>query len=843
MGKSIGIDLGTTNTAVAVIIDGRPKVLEDEKGYKVLPSCVSWKGEGRYVIGQAAKNLILSAPERTVYAVKRLIGRRYDSVEVQRTAERVGFGLERGPDGGVLVALGEETLTPSEVCSVILQVSRQIAERALGEEVDEAVITVPAYFTHTQREATLEAARLAGLHCERLINEPTAAALAYGYRKDLERQLVIFDLGGGTFDVCVLRMSSGVYEIMASRGDSFLGGEDYDFRLVDHLADHFQSKHGVDLREDRTCLQRLKDAAERAKCELSFTDRTTVLVPRVYEDVNLEMVVSRQTLEALVEDLVARTIEVTRRTLDDAGLSATDIDDVILVGGQTRMPKIRESITGLFGREANRSVHPEEVVAVGAAVHANTLADSTVAATVLLDVTPFDLGIDSVGGMFAPIIPRNSKIPTSRTRTFATVHDNQDRVRVVVRQGESIQAEDNEFLGEFVMQGVTPMPAMEAKVNVSFRLDANGMLHVSASEVATGEKKQITIRNYAQLVGEDGGAVNPDIEGDVDVPPPRDRGPTPVAVDDALAPTPSDPGDAPPPPEAKPSRLSGLFGSLFGRKKGGAKGGADAPAEPGEVKEVRLVGEASMGKGVEETPSLPADAPVDVTPERYSDIGIDLTQVAPSGDLPHEDTEEINAFDSIVDEPVAPASLGLAGESLVADKPAEQPWGDDDELGELPISNLGADDLIGLSDDGSEDAPLWGDDAPQPVAPSPTLAPVEPSPTLAPEQPAPPPPRKKPARLKMNYRSVDAFVIEYRRNLERGGAFIRTPKPLPVGRDCVFEVRIPGVDEPLVFPGVVTWSSATLAQLSAGQEEGMGIEYHMSDDIRARIARIMASAG
>ncbi len=834
MGKSIGIDLGTTNTAVAVILDGRPKVLEDEKGYKVLPSCVSWKGEGRYVIGQAAKNLILSAPERTVYAVKRLIGRRYDSVEVQRTAERVGFGLKAGPDGGVLVSLGGEDLTPSEVCSVILQVARQIAERALGDEVDEAVITVPAYFTHTQREATLEAARLAGLRCDRLINEPTAAALAYGYRKDLERQLAIFDLGGGTFDVCVLRMSSGVYEIMASRGDSFLGGEDFDFRLVDHLADHFQSKHGVDLREDKTSLQRLKDAAERAKCELSFTDRTTVLIPRIFEDVNLEMVVSRQTLEALVEDLVARTVEVTRRTLDDAGLSASDIDDVILVGGQTRMPKIRESITGLFGREPNRSVHPEEVVAVGAAVHANTLADSSIAATVLLDVTPFDLGIDSVGGMFAPIIPRNSKIPTSRTRTFATVHDNQDRVRVVVRQGENIQADQNEFLSEFVMEGVTPMPAMEAKVNVTFRLDANGMLHVQASEVATGERKQITIRNYAQLVGGEGGTVRPEIEGDHGAPAPREQAASAAAVGEALAPVSSEPAAAASP--AGSSRFSGLLGRVFGgRRKGADKGAAGKESEQsGEVKDVRLVGDAAVGPPQAEAQPLQQKAPPPAAQDAdsYSDIGIDLTQIAPSDDLPFEEIDEPSAFESLVDEPVGKATLGMAGESLAPAVPSADAWGDDDDLAELPLGNLGADDLIGLSDDGTEDAPLWADDV-APVAPTPPVQAPAPAPT----------PRKKPARLKMNYRSVDAFVIEYRRNLERGGAFIRTPKPLPVGRDCVFEVRIPGVDDPLVFPGVVTWSSATLATLSAGQEEGMGIEYRMGDDIRARIARIMTSAG
>ncbi len=840
MGKSIGIDLGTTNTAVAVILDGRPKVLEDEKGYKVLPSCVSWKDEGRYVIGQSAKNLILSAPERTVYAIKRLIGRRFDSVEVQRTRERVGFGIQQADNGGVLVQLGDETLSPSEVASVILQVARQIAERALGDEVDEAVITVPAYFTHSQREATLEAARMAGLRCERLINEPTAAALAYGYRRDLERELLIFDLGGGTFDVCVLRMSGGVYENLASRGDSFLGGEDFDFRLVDHLADHFQSKHGVDLREDRIGLQRLKDAAERAKCELSFTDRTTVLIPRVLDEVNLEMVVSRQTLEALVEDLVARTIEVTRRTMDDAGLSASDIDDVILVGGQTRMPKIRESITGLFGREPNRSVHPEEVVAVGAAVHANTLADSTVATTVLLDITPFDLGIDSVGGMFAPIIPRNSKIPTSRTRTFATVHDNQERVRVIVRQGENIQAEENEFLGEFVMEGVTPMPAMEAKVNVTFRLDANGMLHVQASEVATGERKQITIRNYAQLVSGDeddaSPAVRPIVEGDVGTPAaPTRREDARAEPLEELAPLDSPEGAAT--AAQKPSRFASLVGRLFGGKKNDGEGPDGKDAEPEEIKEVRLVGDAAMAPGeveLDDIEELDAAAVEDngEAPQAYSDIGIDLTAVAPGeSSVDEEPPESLSAFDSLVDEPVGKASLGLAGGAI-----ATGDWDAKDDLEDIPLGQLGADDLLGLAgpdDDGTDEVPLWGEAPPEPVPPAGEAPPPAPIP--------PPKPRKKPARLKMNYRSLEAFVAEYQRNLERGGAFIRTPKPLPVGRECAFEVRVPGVDEPLRFGGVVTWSSASLTGLSAGQEEGMGIEYRMDDPTRERIEGILAS--
>jgi molecular chaperone DnaK len=836
MGKSIGIDLGTTNTAIAVFIDGRPRVLEDEKGYKVLPSCVSWKGEGRYVIGQAAKNLILSAPNRTVHAVKRLIGRRFDSAEVQRTRERVGFDIVQAPDGGVAVRLGEETLTPSEVSSIILQVARQIAERALGEAIDEAVITVPAYFTHAQREATLQAARMAGLHCERLLNEPTAAALAYGYRKELDRQLLIYDLGGGTLDVCVLRLAEGVYESIASRGDSFLGGEDFDYRLVDHLADHFQSKYGVDLREDRVNLQRLKDAAERAKCELSFTDRTTVLVPRIYEDINLELVVSRTTLEALVEDLVTRTIEITRRTLDDAGLAASEIDDVILVGGQTRMPKVREAITGLFGREPNRSVHPEEVVAIGAAVHANTLADPTGAA-VLLDITPFDLGIDSVGGMFAPIIPRNSKIPASRTRAFATVHDNQDRVRIVVRQGEHIKAEENEFLGEFVLEGITPQPAMEAKVNVTFRLDANGMLHIQATENATGERKQITIRNYAQLVAGEGetAGVRPQIQGDPRKPRTEISVPASSGSGETLVPI-----DPPPAPVAdKASRFASLLGRVFGGRGKAATGKAAANgASKDPVRDVRLVGEARVGAFGEEeekegaasaAPRAPATTGEPAKAVPCTDIGIDLSMATPPPGmaLDQGDLEDLPATATVEDEIAPPpraASLGLAGEALSSLPGAPNPW--DDEVDALPLGNLGAEDLAGLGETDLEEAPLWSPSH----APRPGRAPPD----------EPPKASRKPARLRMNYRNIDAFIQEYRDNLARGGTFIRTPKPLAVGRECAFEVRIPGEDAPLVFEGVVTWSSASLPELSAGQEEGMGIEFRLDAAVRARMEALLA---
>ena len=329
MGRTIGIDLGTTNTVVAVLQDGRPRVLEDEKGYKVLPSVVSWKGDGRYVVGPAAKNLILTAPDKTVYAVKRLMGRRFDSPEVQDARDRMTFGIEPGPDGYCQVAVGDTLMTPVEVSAVILQVARQIAERAIGEEVEEAVITVPAYFNHAQRAATMDAARIAGWHCERLLNEPTAAALAYGYRKDFERTICIYDLGGGTFDVSVLHLSHGVYEILATTGDTYLGGNDFDERVVDYLADRFQNREGLDPRDDRAALQRLREASERAKCELSFSDKSTVFIPQLIGGKNLEIAISRQTIESLCEDLVQRTVAVTQKSIADAGLKLSDVEDVI----------------------------------------------------------------------------------------------------------------------------------------------------------------------------------------------------------------------------------------------------------------------------------------------------------------------------------------------------------------------------------------------------------------------------------------------------------------------------------------------------------------------------------
>ncbi len=574
MGRAIGIDLGTTNTAVAVLKDGRPLVLEDEKGYKVLPSTVSLKDDGKFVVGQAARAMLLTRPEFTVYAVKRLIGRRYDSPEIEALRPRLPFVVQPAPDGTCLVGMGDQFFTPIEVSALILQVARSIAERALGERVEEAVITVPAYFNHAQRAATFEAARLAGLKCERLLNEPTAAALAYGFRKDIERTLLIYDLGGGTFDVSVLRLSSGVYEILSTRGDTCLGGEDLDHRLVDHLANNFEATYKVDLREDRTTLQRLKDAAERAKCELSFTDRTTVLIPRVTPQQNLEQVVSRLTLETLVEDLVQRTLEIVRTAVSEAGLKLVDIEDVILVGGQTRMPRVREAVGALFKKEPSRTVHPEEAVAIGAAVHANTLGTPDGRAPVLLDVTPFDLGIDVVGGLFQPIILRNSQIPASQTRSFATVQDNQEAVRITVRQGYSRQNAENEFLSEFVLTGLTPAPRMQTKVDVTFRMDSNGMLHVMAADPTTGERKRITVRNYAEVVAAKGGT-GFEVDGDVH------KGPLPSS---ASAPAPAsgqpDATAAASAPQSRGGRLASFFGRMARRKEAASSSAAPVQAAP-----------------------------------------------------------------------------------------------------------------------------------------------------------------------------------------------------------------------------------------------------------------------
>jgi molecular chaperone DnaK len=637
----IGVDLGTTNTAVAVLENGRPRVIEDDRGYKVLPSVVSAKGEGRFVVGQAAHNLILTRPDRTVYATKRLIGRRFDSPEVQRVRERVGYQMQAAPDGGVQVLVGDTWMSPQEVAAVVLQVARGIAEKGLGKPVDEAVITVPAHFNHAQRKATLEAAEIAGLRCERLLNEPTAAALAYGHRKNVERRLLVFDLGGGTFDVSVLRLSGGVYEILATNGDTFLGGEDFDNRLVDHLADQFRTRTGVDLRKDRAALQRVKDAAERAKCELSFSDRANVVVAHVAPGQNLEAVVTRNQLDQLTGDLVERCLGVARDAVKEAGLSTSEIDEVILVGGQTRMPKLRDAVAGLFGREPSRTVHPEEAVAVGAAVHGASLGDVEGPAAVLLDVTPFDLGIDSAGGLFSKIVERNSRVPCAETRTFATVRDEQTAVRICVRQGESRIAEENEILGEFSFEGLTPAPRMQTKVAVTFRIDANGVLGVSAVEVGSGEKRNITIRNFT---GADRTVVIPD------APPPPG-----AAVGAATQ------------PSAPVKKKKGFFESIFGARptitpKPAAPAAAPAaasavapatpPSEPGALSAEQAAAALAPPPSIELLPP-PTPAPVELTG--------DLVEVEPDGAFEMPEEVAVSEEDLYGGPSAGPASFGLAG--------------------------------------------------------------------------------------------------------------------------------------------------------------------------------------
>jgi len=498
MGRVIGIDLGTTNTAIAVVKDDKPVVLKDAKGYSVIPSCVCNKGDGRYVVGHAAKSMVLTSPERTVYGVKRLIGRKFDSPEVQEAVQNASYDIRESSDGMVEVEMGGEWFSPMEVSSIILQVAREVAEAALGESVSEAVITVPAYFNHAQRAATLEAARLAGLECERLINEPTSAALAFGFNHKKDQAIVIFDLGGGTFDVSVLHLSSGVYEVLSTSGDTYLGGEDFDFRLLHHLIEAFAENTGQTLFDDPTALQRVREAAERAKCDLSFAEATDIFIPQLTRDENLEITVTRAELNEMVEDLVERAIEVTLSALEQSGLGIDDIGEVVLVGGQTRMPLVQSRLKDVFGQDPSRGVHPEEVVAIGAALHGATLEGASLDGTLLIDVTPFDVGIDSAAGTFTVLLDRNSKIPSSRTRSFTTMVDNQSEVRVVVRQGHSAKAVENEFLGEFVLKGLTPMPRMENKLDVTFRLDTNGMLHVTATERSTGEQKQIVIKNYVE---------------------------------------------------------------------------------------------------------------------------------------------------------------------------------------------------------------------------------------------------------------------------------------------------------------------------------------------------------
>ena len=563
MGLVVGIDLGTTNSCVSIIKDNRPRVIEDDRGYNILPSCVAMKGRGRFVVGHGAKALILTNPRETLYAMKRFVGRQFASPEVQEAAKQVSYDVVEASDGSVLLRMGELDLAPEEALSIVLKAVKEIAEKTLGEEVTDAVITVPAHFSHLQRKATMTAGEKAGLNVLRLINEPTAAALAFGFKREFHKRLAIFDLGGGTFDVSIVEAGDGVYEILGTAGDTFLGGEDFDYRIVNWLADTFKTQTGFDPRQDRVQLQRLKDAAERAKCELSFVDRVPILIPRLHGEHNLEADFTRDKLEAMVEDLINETIKITDQALRSANVSSHELDEIVLVGGMTRMPRIQEKIKAFFGKDPSRGVHPEEVVAIGAAVHAFSLESEGEGGHLLLDVTPLTLGMDVAGGFFRSIINKNTAVPCQETRTFTTVKDFQTEVNVVVRQGESRLARENDLLGEFVLAGVREAEKMVPRIDVTFRIDSSGMLQVSALDRDTGESQAIKIKNY--------------IESDA---PGSDSKAVALARDDVQLVNSLEPatvaGVPNPMAGAGPGKgLKGKLAGIFGRKKGKA-----APPQP-----------------------------------------------------------------------------------------------------------------------------------------------------------------------------------------------------------------------------------------------------------------------
>jgi molecular chaperone DnaK len=861
MGAIVGIDLGTTNSCVAVVRDGRPRVIEDERGYNILPSCIAMKSRGRFVVGHGAKALILTNPKDTLYAIKRLIGRKASSPEVAEVLRHVSYDVVQGERGEVLLRLGDLEITPVEASSIILKAVKEIAEKALGEPVTDAVITVPANFKHSQRKATMEAGENAGLNVLRLLNEPTAAALAYGFKKDYEKKIAIFDLGGGTFDISVLEVGDGVYEILGTAGNTFLGGEDFDYRIVNWLSDHFRGQTGVDPRNDKEALQRLKDAAERAKCELSFVDRTPILVPRLHGEHNLEVELTRDQLESMVQDLINETIKITDSALRAAKVSIEDLDEIILVGGMTRMPKIQETIRIFFGMNPCKGVHPEEVVAIGAAVHGYSL-ESETHSTLLLDVTPFSLGIDMAGGFFKPVIDRNATVPCSESRTFTTVRDNQSEVKVVARQGESKLAQDNEFLGEFVLGDIRPAPKMVPKIDVTFRIDSNGILHVTAVDRDTGEAQSIEIRDYVeQATGEEPKAIRlaqPDVEPSF-----------------AAAPT---GGGA---RGASADEESGVFGRLkkmagFGRPK--KKEAPKKPSTPAPFDDDTAVAarQDESHAVAPRTEPLPLDgiaprATAGTAPASAETIDVDeldleeLDAIAPRVPKPagydRFDPDEDIADDlrdalqaSLAGIPAVPgpatndpyaiaarpgpgtdtAALTVQGghhrtrvpvesssrdyETGLVEAPDEDVY---DAFGVAP-REAGGWDPLDLDESGLEELERFAlvdrDDVEAPApprAPAPAPAPAERS-------------SRKPAKLRISYKKASTFVREYQKNIPRGGTFIKTKKPLSKGRDCVLSLTVPGWDTPIEIRGEVVWSSKGI-EVEAGQDEGMGIKYDPTD--------------
>ena len=814
----VGIDLGTTNSCVAVVQDGRPKIIEDERGYNILPSCVAYKSKGKFVVGHGAKAMVLTSPAQTAYAVKRVIGRKFSSREVQKAQKRLTYDFLEGEKDSVLVRLGEVELTPEEISSIVLKCIKEVAERHANAKVTQAVVSVPAYFNHAQRTATIEAARLADLEVLRLINEPTAAALAYGFKRDLEKRVAVYDLGGGTFDVSVLDIGAGVYETLATGGNSYLGGEDFDYRVVDYLADQFTSEHGVDLREDRMSLQRLKDAAERAKCELSFVDKTPLLVPRIHDTLNLEMTLTRDTLEDLVDDLIKETIKLTSETLRDGNVTLEELDEIILVGGMTRMPKVQEAIRVFFGMAPCKGVHPEEVVAIGSAVQAFALEDET-SGHLLLDMTPFSLGIDTAGGYMGTVVDRNTTLPVSMTRTFTTVRDNQDLVKVVVRQGEAERADQNEFLGEFALEGVREAPKMEPRIDVTFKIDANGILHVTAIDRDTGESQAVRIKDYMEKAA---GDTAPTTEVQLA----KDLEDGPIA--------------AGAPPTAEDSGIFGRIKGLFGRKDG-QPGVPVAPGATAQVEDTTAVAdradagasdgtdvtERADGGGLAVDPALAADLKTSFE-QLSADQGSDATAVAPRGEQLADSPLAEDGMMPLDDLP-APVPPGAGGpDSLdgdndpfaVRERPqldpfgvtggAADPFGGDSGEAADPFGGGGVEHSRRTRASGAIDVlPADFDPASSPV----TAAAA----------------KKKPARLKIRYKKAATFVKEFTDNLEKGGAFIKTGKPLECGRRCRFELTLPGSDDPVRIQGSVVWSSRGIDELPAGQAAGMGIRYEVED--------------
>ena len=508
MEKVIGIDLGTTNSCVAIVENGTPVVIPNRGGYKTTPSMVAVTEAGKRLVGHIAKRQAITNAENTVYAAKRLIGRKWNSPQVKNAVATSSYRIVEGPHNDVRIVLRDKEFSVPEISAMVLQEMKVIAEDYLGETVSKAVVTVPAYFNDNQRQATKDAGEIAGLDVIRIINEPTAAALSYGFGRNIEKTVAVYDFGGGTFDISILEIGAhGVFKVIATAGDTFLGGEDIDARIIDWLVSGFKEEHGIDLRQDRMALQRLKDAAEKAKCELSSVRETEVNLPFIIssgrnEALHLQRTLTRQTLEELSDDLIERTVDICKQTLEDAKLGKDEIEEVVLVGGMTRMPKIQQSVQGFFEKEPNKGVHPDEVVALGAAIQGAALVDDK-QEMVLLDVTPHALGIMTFGSYFEELIPQNTTVPTHRTKIFTTSRDHQTAVKILVMQGESQRAEENELLGEFILTGLRRAPKGQVEIEVTFEINADGIVSVRAKDLETGLEQSIQVTATSGLTKEE----------------------------------------------------------------------------------------------------------------------------------------------------------------------------------------------------------------------------------------------------------------------------------------------------------------------------------------------------